>query len=78
MAEHGFEKFVAGMVVGVMTGVTAGAALGILFAPKPGNETRQLVRERANEYFDAARDRVENLRQARQRDSEEEEIVGGV
>ncbi len=77
MADSGFEKFIAGMFVGVLTGAATGAALGVLFAPRPGSETRQVVRERANEYIGAARERVENMRQSRyQSDVPEEEIVG--
>ena len=54
MADNGLDKFVTGMVFGA----ALGAAVGLLLAPKPGSETRQLVRERAGEYFDVARERA--------------------
>ena len=54
MADNGLDKFVTGMVFGA----ALGAAIGLLLAPKPGRETRQLVRERAGEYFDTARERA--------------------
>ena len=54
MADNGLDKFFTGMVFGA----ALGAAIGLLLAPKPGSETRQLVRERAGEYFDVARERA--------------------
>ena len=54
MADNGLDKFVTGMIFGA----ALGAAVGLLLAPKPGSETRQLVRERAGEYFDVARERA--------------------
>lgn len=54
MADNGLDKFVTGMVFGA----AIGAAIGLLLAPKPGSETRQLVRERAGEYLDVARERA--------------------
>lgn len=54
MADNGLDKFVTGMLFGAVVG----AAIGLLVAPKPGSETRQLVRERAGEYLDVARERA--------------------
>ena len=54
MADNGLDKFVTGVVFGA----AIGAAIGLLLAPKPGSETRQLVRERAGEYIDVARERA--------------------
>lgn len=54
MADNGLDKFVTGMVFGA----ALGAAIGLLLAPKPGSETRQIVRERAGEYLDVARERA--------------------
>ena len=54
MAENGADRFVTGMVLGAVLG----AAIGILLAPKPGTETRELVRNRAGEYFEIVRDRA--------------------
>ena len=46
MADSGMDRFVTGMLFGAVVG----AAIGLLIAPKPGSETRQLVRERATKY----------------------------
>ncbi len=54
MADNGLDKFVTGMVFGA----ALGAALGLLLAPKPGSETRQIVRDRAGQYLGAARERA--------------------
>ena len=81
MADNGLDKFVTGMVFGA----ALGAAVGLLLAPKPGSETRQLVRERAGEYFDVARERageyagpvrerVSNMRRRNNRDEAEAEV----
>ena len=55
MADNGLDKFVTGLFAGALVG----AALGLLLAPKPGKETRQIVRERAGEYLGTARARAE-------------------
>ncbi len=54
MADNGLDRFVTGMVFGAVMG----AAIGLLLAPKPGSETRQLVRDRAGEYLEVARERA--------------------
>jgi hypothetical protein len=39
-----------GGVIGIITGVSVGALAGLLLAPKPGKETRQLAQGQANKY----------------------------
>ena len=79
MADNGLDKFVTGMVFGA----ALGAAVGLLLAPRPGSETRQIVRERAVEYagpvreragevIGTARERVANMRRRGGRDEAEE------
>ncbi len=55
------------LVKGLIAGAAVGAVAGLLLAPKPGNESRQIVAIRAGEirhkaagYLDAARSRRKN------------------
>ncbi len=45
---------------GILVGVLIGGALGLLFAPEPGEETRELVAEEARKLAEKAR----NLKEA--------------
>ena len=42
------------MVTGLIAGAALGAVAGILFAPKPGKESRQIVAARAGEFRNKA------------------------
>ena len=77
MAEKEPKKFAAGLLVGGVAGLIA----GLLLAPQPGRETRQIVRERSGKYMGAARergesylgsarDRVRNFRRSRRQEPE--------
>ena len=35
----------SGLMIGFILGAAAGVAIGLLLAPKPGRETRELVRQ---------------------------------
>ena len=48
------RKNVSCAVTGTLIGVTAGVALGVLFAPRPGKETREIIATTTN-------DMIENL-----------------
>lgn len=41
-------------MAGIMVGVLIGGALGLLFAPETGEETRELVAEKARKLKEAA------------------------
>lgn len=45
-----------------LLGLGLGVAAGILFAPKSGQETRQLIKSKANESGDYIRRQTENIR----------------
>jgi gas vesicle protein len=51
----GFLWFLAGLGIG--------AAVGILYAPKPGDETRQQIREAAGESRESVRARARQARE---------------
>ena len=50
-------------VFGVIAGALIGALAGLLIAPKPGKESRQIVATRAGELSTKAGDYVTTLRQ---------------
>ena len=45
------------LTVGLILGVVVGAAVGTIAAPKPGKETRELVKEKSNELVSTVRGR---------------------
>ncbi len=47
--------------IGFLVGVLAGAAIGILYAPKPGKETRAMLKEKATEFKDKASDMLSRV-----------------
>ena len=50
------EKDAGSFTLGFLIGALAGVAIGFLFAPKPGRETRTLLRETAGHGLNRARD----------------------
>ena len=46
-----------------LAGLGIGAALGILYAPKTGEETRQQIREAAEQSRDVVKDRARQARE---------------
>jgi gas vesicle protein len=50
-------------ISGVVWGGLVGAAIGMLMAPRSGEETRALLRERSDEFKMQARETADNLRQ---------------
>jgi gas vesicle protein len=69
----------AGFGIGLLAGVVAGLAVGLLFAPQSGRETRQLIRDRAGNVYEKVGDVVETAKEKvgriRGRRSAEEEIA---
>jgi gas vesicle protein len=57
-SEYGF----AALALAFVTGGLIGASLGLLFAPRPGIETREKIKERADEAREKLRDTVETIR----------------
>jgi gas vesicle protein len=68
------------IVTGLLAGALIGTVAGLLFAPKSGKATREIVGERANEWRNWAGDYVGNLREKvrRSRETSEEHSENGV
>jgi gas vesicle protein len=51
MEENGMAK---GLVIGLLAGAVFGVAVGMLYAPKSGAETREMLKEKATEAREKA------------------------
>lgn len=49
------------VLLGVLTGLTAGALLGVLFAPKKGSATRKKIADKGSDYADAVKEKFNDL-----------------
>lgn len=50
--------------IGFLIGAIAGVAIGFLYAPKPGKETRAMLREKAEEIKEKAGEVTEKAKEA--------------
>ena len=51
-----------GFGIGFLVGAAVGLAIGILYAPRPGRETRELIREKAAGARDKAEQFIEKVK----------------
>ena len=49
------------LVLGILAGVAAGAAIGILLAPDKGSETRRKIRDRSSELADGIKEKFDGV-----------------
>src|SRR6187402_3376500 len=49
------------VILGVMAGLAAGAALGVLFAPEKGSVVRRNISDRTNNYTDEIKSKFNTL-----------------
>ena len=60
-------------MAGILVGVLIGGALGLLFAPEPGEETRELVAEKARKWKDVAGEKGRTILRRVKEEAEETE-----
>ena len=49
--------------VGLFAGLALGLTIGLLYAPRPGRETRAMIKERAMDIKDRAGDMAEDMKE---------------
>ncbi|MBU2535457.1 MAG: YtxH domain-containing protein [Chloroflexota bacterium] len=54
----------ASFAVGFLFGAVIGVAIGFLYAPKPGSETRAMLKEKAETAAEKAKETAEKAREA--------------
>jgi gas vesicle protein len=59
-------------MAGILVGVLIGGALGLLFAPEPGEDTREMVAEKARNLRDRAAERGRKALHRSEEEAEEE------
>ena len=56
MADHDRSSSTSGVLLSFVVGGLAGAALAVLFAPRAGRETRELIADRVKDGINRGRD----------------------
>jgi gas vesicle protein len=50
-----------GFSIGLLTGVIIGGVVALLYAPKTGKETRQLIKDKATEVVDTVKEKTSGV-----------------
>ena len=58
------NKTLAGFGIGLVTGVIIGGVIALLYAPKSGKETRQLIKDIATEVVDTVKEETSGVMEA--------------
>ena len=65
----------SGFIVGFALGAIAGLAVGFLYAPRPGKETRELLKEKAEKAKEKAEKAKEKAKKVKEKATEVAEEV---
>jgi gas vesicle protein len=49
--------------IGLLFGAVVGLAIGFLYAPKPGKETREIIKEKVEDWREKASDLVDKVKE---------------
>ncbi|HEX9896832.1 MAG TPA: YtxH domain-containing protein [Dehalococcoidales bacterium] len=55
------KDLVIGFGIGLLSGVVIGGVIALLYAPKTGQETRQLIKDKATEVVDAVKEKASGV-----------------
>jgi gas vesicle protein len=55
------DDFRRGLCIGLVSGAVIGGVIALLYAPKTGKETRQLIRDKAIEVADTAKEKASEV-----------------
>jgi len=61
MAKQSNNTGIIGFLVGLLSGLVVGSALGLLFAPHRGDVTRRKIRRRAEDLRDQVEEAAESV-----------------
>ena len=54
-------KTLAGFGIGLLAGAIIGGVIALLYAPKTGKETRQLIKDKATKVVDAVKEKTSGV-----------------
>ncbi len=55
------NKTLAGFGIGLVTGVIIGGVIALLYAPKSGKETRELIKDKATEVAETVKEKTSGV-----------------
>ncbi len=55
------KDYAIGFGIGLLTGVVIGGVIALLYAPKTGKETRQLIRDKRTAVVDAVKEKTSGV-----------------
>ena len=55
------KDYAIGFGIGLLTGAVIGGVIALLYAPKTGKETRQLIKDKATEVVETAKEKTSEV-----------------